>query len=253
MNGEELLSFQVLALAVPAVLFAGISKAGFGSGAAFAGAAILALVVEPAAALGVMLPLLMVIDAAALRPYWKRWDGEAARLLFYGGVPGVALGAAIFAVVPANAIRLLIGAVCLLFVGYRLLLSRGWLPARDRSLPRWAGLLAGVGAGFTSFVSHAGGPVVAIYLLSRETDKTRYQATTVVVFWALNLAKFLPYALLGMFAGAWGAVALLLPVAMLGTWLGVTAHRLIPERLFFLLTYLLLSVTGARLIWVALN
>ena len=33
--------------AIPAVVFAGISKGGFGSGAAFASASILALVLEP--------------------------------------------------------------------------------------------------------------------------------------------------------------------------------------------------------------
>ena len=47
-------------VAGPAVFFAGVSKAGFGSGAAFAAATILALVVEPGLALGVMLPLLML-------------------------------------------------------------------------------------------------------------------------------------------------------------------------------------------------
>ena len=36
------------AIAGPAVMFAGISKGGFGSGAAFAAASLLALVVEPA-------------------------------------------------------------------------------------------------------------------------------------------------------------------------------------------------------------
>ena len=50
------------ALAVPAVLFAGISKGGFGSGAAFAATPILALILEPAQAVGLMLPLLMLMD-----------------------------------------------------------------------------------------------------------------------------------------------------------------------------------------------
>lgn len=42
---------------------------------------------------------------------------------------------------------------------------------------------------------------------------------------------------------------LLAPFAILGAWIGVRAHFLIPERLFFALTYLLLIVTGCRLIW----
>ena len=80
-------------IAAPAAIFAGISKGGFGSGAAFASASILALVVEPGLALGVMLPLLMLIDVATLRPYWGQWNRSAAVLLVAGGVPGVELGA----------------------------------------------------------------------------------------------------------------------------------------------------------------
>ena len=73
-------------VAGPAVLFAGISKAGFGSGAAFASASILALVVEPGLALGVMLPLLMLIDVSSLKPYWRKWSTPDVRLLIIGGL-----------------------------------------------------------------------------------------------------------------------------------------------------------------------
>ena len=62
----NLISVEVIAITAPAVLFAGISKGGFGGGVAFSRAAILALVFEPTQAVGVMLPLLMVIDMRIL-------------------------------------------------------------------------------------------------------------------------------------------------------------------------------------------
>ena len=37
------------------------------------------------------------------------------------------------------------------------------------------------------------------------------------------------------------ADAMLAPFALLGAWLGVVAHRLVPERAFFGITYLLLT------------
>ena len=83
-------------IAGPAVVFAAISKAGFGSGAAFAAASILALVVDPGLALGVMLPMLMLIDAASLKPYWGKWRLRDGMLIILGGLPGVALGAALY-------------------------------------------------------------------------------------------------------------------------------------------------------------
>ncbi|MEE4187342.1 MAG: sulfite exporter TauE/SafE family protein, partial [Roseobacter sp.] len=231
-------------IAGPAVIFAGVSKGGFGSGAAFASASVLALVVEPGLALGVMLPLLMLIDVSTLKPYWGKWDRQASVLLIAGGVPGVALGAALYKVAEPDVFRVLIGAISVGFVIWQLAVRGGLVRAAAQVLPPAAGLAAGVVAGFTSFVSHAGGPPAAVYLLSKRLGKTEFQATTVLVFWVVNIVKFVPYAFLGMFTLETGIANLVLaPFALFGAWLGVKAHRLVPETLFFALTYVLLSVT----------
>ena len=73
-------------------------------------------------------------------------------------------------------------------------------------------------------------------------------------FWVINIAKFIPYAFLGMFTVQTGIANLVLaPFALFGAWLGVRAHALVPERVFFALTYVLLSVTGVKLVWDALT
>ncbi|EAR52425.1 membrane protein, putative [Oceanicola granulosus HTCC2516] len=250
------MSFDLVffALAVPAVLFAAVSKAGFGSGAAFAAAAILALAMPPGLALGMMLPLLMLVDVAALRAYRGQWHRPSALGIILGAIPGVALGAWLYLVVPADLFRVLIGLMCLLFVGYQIARERGWL--RIGKMPfSWplAGL-TGTFVGFTSFVSHAGGPPAAVFLLSQSLGKTTFQATTVIIFWAVNLMKVIPYAMIGIFTADTLLAALLLaPVALAGTWLGVRAHHWVSERVFFGLTYVLLVVTGVRLIWVGLG
>lgn len=242
------------ACTVPAVMFAGISKGGFGSGAAFASATILAILLDPATALGIMLPLLMLIDAATLRPYWRQWNWGDARLLILGALPGVALGAALYSVTNDDVLRLLIGGISLAFVAWMFGQKRGWIRPPRAALPGWAGLLAGSAAGFTSFVSHAGGPPAAVYLLSRKPAKTAYQATTVLVFWAVNIFKFVPYAFLGIFTTRTMMADLFLaPAALLGAWLGVKLHHRVPERIFFALTYFLLTVTGLKLVWDALT
>ncbi|MEL6915152.1 MAG: sulfite exporter TauE/SafE family protein [Pseudomonadota bacterium] len=247
-------SWTFFALAVPAVIFAGVSKGGFGSGASFASAAMMALILPPDLALGLMLPLLMLIDVGSLPTYWGKWSWRDARRVILGSLPGVALGIAVFRFADPDVIRFLIGAVALAFVAWQIAKARGLVPAPRRALGPAAGLLTGAVAGFTSFVSHAGGPPVAVYLLSQRLDKLTYQASTVLIFWVVNILKFIPYAALGAFTGeTWRAVALLAPVALLGTWLGVVAHRRVPERLFFAITYLLLVLTGTRLIWQAVS
>ena len=94
----------------------------------------------------------------------------------------------------------------------------------------------------------------AVYLLSRRVGKTPFQATTVLIFWLINIVKFVPYATLGMFTLDTLKVDLVLaPFALLGAWLGVKAHHRISERSFFAITYVLLTLTGSKLIWDALT
>ncbi|WP_158966408.1 sulfite exporter TauE/SafE family protein [Chachezhania sediminis] len=271
----------LLAVAAPAVVFAAVAKAGFGSGAAFASSAFLALVLPPGTALALMLPLLMLMDIATLGPYWGRWSGRDAGLLILSALPGVALGAWLYTIVDPDVFRLLIGIVAVVFVLWRLVPSRtssaadprqsgagpsgdpsgdagsgdragqtdGFTPARIAG-----GAVAGSIAGFTSFVSHAGGPPVAMYLLAQNFDKTRFQATTVLVFWAINISKLVPFAALGLFtAPLLKADLLLAPFALFGVWLGVRAHRAVSQKAFFALAYIFLALTGAKLIWDALT
>lgn len=244
------MDLATLGIAAAAVVFAGISKGGFGSGAAFAAAAILAIVMEPGQAIGIMLPLLMLIDVATLRPYWKKWSWPEARVLILGSLPGIAAGAWLYQSVDADVFRILIGGIAVSFVAWQLAMKARLIRPPSRAMPVWGGGVAGAVAGFTSFISHAGGPPAAVYLLSRGLGKTPFQATTVITFWAINIVKFIPYSMLGIFTVQTFLTDLVLaPFAVLGAWIGVRLHFRIPERAFFGLTYVLLILTGAKLIW----
>ena len=240
--------------AIPAVIFVGISKGGFAGGPAFAATPFLALVLQPTQAVAFLLPILMIMDATALRPYWKKWDREATRLMILGSLPGLALGTVLFGFINADMVRLMIGAIAIAFVVFQTALSRGWLVLGNKELGPAHGLFWGGAAAFTSFISHAGGPPTAVYLLGRRLDKTTYQATTVLVFTFINASKFVCYLALGLFSWDMGvAVLTLAPVAIAGTLLGVWLHKLIEPALFFRLTYAFLLLTGAKLIFDALT
>lgn len=242
------------ALSIPAVIFAGISKGGFGSGAAFAAASILALVLDPSVAVGLMLPLLMLMDVTALKAFWGRWDWGLSWRIMLGSIPGVALGTLIFKAANDDVIRLLIGLISLAFVVWQLITKYQLIKARRTPFGPVAGWVTGAVAGFTSFVSHAGGPPVAVYLLSHPVTKTTYQASTVLIFWVINIAKAIPYGFIGIFTyDSLLADLYLAPFALLGVWLGVKVHDVFPERLYFTFTYILLTLTGTKLIWDALT
>ncbi|TRD21532.1 sulfite exporter TauE/SafE family protein [Palleronia caenipelagi] len=237
-------------VAIPAVLMAGISKGGFGSGASFAGAILLALVLEPQVALALMLPLLMLMDVTALSAYWRQWDPTAALVLCLGAIPGTILGLLLFQRTDANTVRLFIGAIAVLFVFFEMARSAGLISGSRQLGSTLMGGILGIATGFTSFMAHAGGPAASVYLLSRRLSKRRYQATTVFVFWVINLMKILPYYSMGAFdlSMLWIDMTLV-PVAVLGIFIGVRLHDRISDLWYFRLTYALLLATGTKLIF----
>jgi uncharacterized membrane protein YfcA len=241
------------AAAIPAVLISAASKGGFGGGAGFASAPLLALAMPPGEAVGLLLPLLMLMDLICLPPYWRKWDWRHSALLMIGGIPGTLLGWWVFGMISADGVRLFIGLSALGFLLFQIARSRGWIrpPTRDPGAAK--GLSGGGVAGFTSFISHAGGPPASMYLLGVGLDKTTFQASTVLVFWWINLIKVPAYIEVGMLNRSLVTPILVLaPIAVLGVLAGVWAHRRVSDRSFFALTYVLLAVTGTKLVWDAL-
>ena len=245
----------VFGVAALGAFLAGLSKGGFGGSLGFAGSAILAMVVEPAVALALMLPVLMAIDVAAVRAFWGQWHRPSAAAVLTGAVPGLALGATLFYVVSADGIRVLIGLVAVGFPLFRVALARGWIAPRPQGFDRRKGWIAGAGVGFTSFVAHAGGPPLAVFLLGQGgIGKTEDHATSVIVFWVVNALKAAIYTFMGLFTlSLLGWSAALIPFALIGAVAGVRAHRVIPERAFFAVAYTALVLTGLKLLWDGLS
>ncbi|MBP0574779.1 hypothetical protein J8J27_29130, partial [Mycobacterium tuberculosis] len=59
------------------------------------------------------------------------------------------------------------------------------------------GLVWAVLTGFTSFVSHSGGPPFQVFVLPQRLPKMVYAGTVTIVFAAVNLMKLPPYVALG--------------------------------------------------------
>lgn len=237
-------------IAVPAIIFLGVSKGGFGSGADFVAMAILALVLPPGQALGLLIPLLLMMDLANMRAYWGKWDSRITIVLLSGAIPGVALGVLVYRIVDDDAVRVVIGAIAVLFVLWRVALERGWLRPSRRELPDAVGTVAGVVSGFASFISHGGGPAATAYLFSLHLDKTVFQATTVLAFWVVNILKLAGYVFLGLMSVDLLVTDLiLLPFAGMGIWLGIKAHHLVSDVVFFRVAHVLLLLAGGKLIW----
>jgi uncharacterized membrane protein YfcA len=233
---------------IPAILLVGISKGGFGGGVGLIGTPMVALVTTPTQAAAILLPILCAMDIVGVIAYRRSWDPVNMRILVPGSVLGILLGTATFRFLDENLIRLLIGALALAFV------LRYWLarePAAEPTAPdRRAGSLWAALSGFTSFIAHAGGPPLSVYLLPQNMGKTLFVGTTVIYFAFVNYLKLIPYSLLGQFSGENLVTSLLLsPLAPLGMWLGIWLHRRIEEKLFYQTVYLMLAVVALKLLY----
>lgn len=235
------------ALAVPAVIIYGISKGGFGGGFGIIAVPLMAMAVPATLAAAIMLPILCIMDLVGLRVYWGKWDSALLRIMVPPALVGIAVGALSFHYLEDDHIRLILGAVAVVFS------LAHWVRPRTDG-PRLPAIGKGVFwstiSGFTSFVSHAGGPPVTMFLLPLGIDKTRYQATMIGFFTAVNYAKLLPYGLVGQFhAVSVSTAAVMLPMALLGMFLGIYLHKKVSQTLFVRICYVLLFLTGLKLIW----
>ncbi len=240
---------SLYALAALAALIAGISKGGFGGGLGFVATPMLAVALPPGAAAAVMLPVLVLMDQVGLRAYWREWRWPLVWPVLIAAAIGIGLGVAAFGAISPDWLRVGLGVISILFLVFQLARARGWTPEiRGRRGARAA--FWGAACGFTSTISHAGGPPIAIYLLGERVEKTVYQASTVLIFWAVNLMKLGPYAAVGVFTRETLTLsAAMAPVAVVGVLIGVWAHRRVPESVYLRAIAVLLCATGIKLLW----
>ncbi len=235
---------------IAAALLFGISKGGFGGGLGIVAVPLMSLVMSPVQAAGILLPMLLVLDGAGIRAYWRQWHWQSFRLLGAGALLGIGAGGLTFGLISTSTLRLIVGVVALTFAAnyyFRRLrpLGPGAAPAGP-----WLGVLAGMAGGYTSTLAHAGSPPVNMYLLPKALPRHQFVATTVLLFALVNVAKLVPYGLLGQLAPSniWAA-ATLVPFGLLGVFFGVRLQRVLSDRWFYHLCYGLLLLVGAKLVF----
>ncbi|MEW5964753.1 MAG: sulfite exporter TauE/SafE family protein [Pseudomonadota bacterium] len=235
------------AVAIPAIVLTGLAKGGFLGGLGGLAVPLMSLVVSPVQAAAIMLPILIAMDWVGVAAYRREFDPGNLRILLPAAIAGILVGYLTAAFVTEAHVRLIVGLIAVAFALDHFLARRRAVAAGP-SIVR--GSLWGLVAGFTSFVSHAGGPPVSVYLLPQRLANAVYAATTVMFFTVVNLVKVVPYLALGQFNSAnLATTGVLLPLAPLAMMAGVWATRRIPQEPFYRIAYASLLVIGVKLVW----
>ena len=237
-----------IVVAVLAVLLIGVSKSGFGGAMGSLSVPLLSLLIATPRAAAIMLPIMLVLDAIGLVVFRGQSDQANLRIIIPGGMIGIVLGALTFHLVDSRWIKAMIGIEALLFGVDRL--RRVSADGGESHAPAVAkGLFWSSVSGFTSFISHAGGPPILQYLLPQGMDRVRLVGTTAIYFAVINFSKLLPYGVLGLLDVSNAAIALaLLPVAPVGYWLGLKLLKRLPPARFNLAIAVAMLLTGLKLV-----
>ena len=235
------------AVAIPAILLLGISKSGFGAGFGSLAVPMMALAITVPQAVAICMPLLLVMVILGIVALRKEFDRALLKFLVPFALLGTVIGTLLFKALSPSAVAGIVGLLTLLFLAQRLVFPP---KANSPALPKWAGGILTTLAGFTSFVAHAGGPPISVYMIPLKLKPIVFTATMAYLFFFVNLSKWGPYAWLGLLNWENLITSLvLMPLAPMGVWLGVRIARTINMTLFYRLVYLGMFLTSIKLIW----
>jgi uncharacterized membrane protein YfcA len=243
-----MIDFAFWAIAIAAVFIVALGKAGLMGSLGMVAVPMLSLVMPARDAAGMMLPLLLVMDAIAIWNYRKDADWRILKIMIPGAAVGTVLGWALWSVVTDAMVLLFVGIVTLLFVLDAILPLRKKLEGLPPSKP-WGWFWGGF-AGITSFISHTGGPPFQIYVLPQRLSPVNYSGTNAFFFAIVNSMKLIPYFFLGQLSVSNLTIGLILtPLAVGGVLLGVFLVRRISVKLFYQLAYWLVFLLALKLVY----
>jgi uncharacterized membrane protein YfcA len=234
------------AAAIVAAALVGASKGGLPV-VGMLGVPVLALTISPVAAAGLLLPVFVLSDMFGLYVYRRHFDRRVLSILIPATTLGVGLGWATASIVSERLVGGLVGLIGASFAVYVLVRPN---VTTERKAGRVAGTFWGTVSGFTSFVSHAGGPPYQVYVLPLGLEKTVFAGTTTILFAYVNAIKLIPYWALGQLSPENLRVAAVLTVpAVLAVFAGSRLVRMLPAALFFRLVAWALLLVSLKLLW----
>ena len=211
---------------------------------------LMSLAIAPPQAVAIMLPILMTMDALGLYAFRGKVDRAILRLAIPAGLVGIAIGWLLFRYLDLRWIKALIGIEAIVFALLKLFEGSAAWSGPGRPLRAGVARFWSAVSGFTSFVSHAGGPPMMQFMLPLKLHREIFVGTLAWFFAVINFSKIVPYAELGLLdATNLGISLALIPAVPLGYWLGLRALRATSPAVFVRIATAGLLLTGVKLCW----
>ena len=233
---------------VPAIVLYGIAKSGLGGSISLISVPLMTLVMPLSQALAIILPILIFSDMVAVYRFRKEFDLITLKLIVpFAGI-GILIGSLTFSYFSEDILKFIVGVMGFLFTAHYFIFKKNKDEKSKRNILK-GGLCSSI-AGFTSFCVHAGGTPTSIYLLPLRLKKEIYVGTRVIFFTFVNLIKLPFYLHLSMLnLQTFKQSMILLPLAVFGIYIGYKILKIIDEKLFYNILYLMILATSSKLIY----
>ncbi len=247
-SSDRFIPMSLLSWVLMIVAFlAGVLKSGFGIGAGIFLTPMLALVTHPKEALVTVAPMMLFTDITAIYQYWRQWSERDILFLAPPCLLGAMAGVFLLNWFTPDLARRAIGLIGLLYVITEFLKIGLRIGPSSQSLKR--SIPIGIVAGVVSALANSGGVFLSTYVAGR-LKKECFVGTLVVVFFGLNMTK------VGMFTGLgllnqklWMTELGLIPLMLLGGWVGKGLNRRIEEKHFKHWVFILILGACIKLIF----
>jgi uncharacterized membrane protein YfcA len=241
---------HVLPLALPALLVGYFIFGMTGFGTALIAAPVLAHAMPVAA----IVPMLALLDCAAAATAGVRLSDKVSKQELLRLVPlmvvGTMIGATLLLYIPARPMLLTLGIFVVCYALYGL-----WAPAPKHHLAAaWSFLFGTVGGVFSAMFG-SGGPIYAMYLSRRLSDKDAMRATQTTLIGLATFTRAIIFAIAGLYSD-WSIpllVLMLLPIMFAGITLANRVAINLSREKFLRVLHIVLIGSGLSLIVRALT
>jgi uncharacterized membrane protein YfcA len=234
-------SSQHLFLGLIAVFIAGITKGLTGFGFSLVAVPILVVLLGPRTGVPVIVLLNSFTNVFLFLSCRK--DAELRRIgpLIIAGISTVPVGMLLLLALDANAVKLIAGCAIVLF-------AVAFLAGFQRPIrrERWGLASAGLMSGTLNGLISTGGPPVILFLTNQGVTKHVFRASLITYFLFLNLATvpiFTAGGLVTLSVATYAAT--FLPALIIGALIGAKLLKRVPERVFRIITLLIVMIAGA--------
>lgn len=223
------------------VLLAGSLQASTGYGFSMIGTPILLLVYPPHSAIQINIILSIVLSALMIYKIRKEVDTKLLKRLIIGSFPGLVVGIFIYLYLDIDWLKFSVGLIILLVT--ILIIFK---VSVDRTMGKDF-TTGGLSGALTTSIGVPGPPLL-LYFSSSHMDMVTLRSTTLAYYlfiYSVSLGMQITFG--GTEWNIWRDALIAVPALIVGVLLGQYLFKRLHQRLFFVITYTILIVTGLYL------